>query len=365
MSQTISAGLTPRIKVDIVGGDLSIVGWDGTDILVRGDDEDMRLDQSGEEVQLSCGGDLSLRVPKGSSIEFKKIGGDASMKGIIGGIKIKDIGGDLSIRDAGSITIDTIHADFSLRGAKGDLYVKNAQADVSVRDVDGSVIFDSVGDDLALRGVRGNIKVNVGADVIVYLDPKPDGAYAVDAGDDVLLVLPSNANATVTMQADEIEVDWPGQTINDEETERVVVLGNGSAKIALSAGGDIRVSNREDAGNHAEEFGNFAGLGFDWSGFGEQISRQVERATSRATKQAEEAGRRAERQAERHARKWKATGKAGRWDVSPSGVITPPTPPASEPVSEDERMAILKMLQEKKITSAQAEELLKALEGGG
>jgi hypothetical protein len=45
-------------------------------------------------------------------------------------------------------------------------------------------------------------------------------------------------------------------------------------------------------------------------------------------------------------------------------VITPPAPPA-EPVSEEERMTILKMLQEKKITAAQADELLKALEGGG
>ena len=38
--------------------------------------------------------------------------------------------------------------------------------------------------------------------------------------------------------------------------------------------------------------------------------------------------------------------------------------PKSEPVAEEERMAILKMLQEKKITAEQAEQLLQALEGG-
>ena len=41
-----------------------------------------------------------------------------------------------------------------------------------------------------------------------------------------------------------------------------------------------------NAGNSAEEFGNFAGLNFDWSGFGERISRQVEQATARAAKRA-------------------------------------------------------------------------------
>jgi hypothetical protein len=37
--------------------------------------------------------------------------------------------------------------------------------------------------------------------------------------------------------------------------------------------------------------------------------------------------------------------------------------PPGEPVSEDERLAILKMLQEKKISMADAEKLLAALEG--
>jgi len=365
MSKTISAGKTPKIKVDAIGGDVSIVGWDGADVLVKSDDEDTTLVQNGEEVTLTCGGDLSLRVPKGSSFEFVSIGGDASIRGIQGNIELKEIGGDLSIRDVGSVAIDTIGADFSLRNAKGNVYVKNAGADVSIRDVDGNVSLDSVGDDLALHGAGGNVSVNVGDDVIVYLDPKPDGAYSVVAGDDILLVLPSGANATITVQGDEIDFDWPDIENDEDATERVVVLGDGSAKISLSAGGDVRVSDRADAGEFAEEFGNFAGLNFDWSGFGERISRQVERATAQAAKRAAEAARRAERHAGRHARKWKANASVGRWnwDIGPTGVITPPTPP-SEPVSEDERMAILKMLQEKKITAAQAEELLKALEGG-
>ena len=37
---------------------------------------------------------------------------------------------------------------------------------------------------------------------------------------------------------------------------------------------------------------------------------------------------------------------------------------ANQPVSDEERMTILKMLQEKKITSAEADKLLSALEGG-
>jgi hypothetical protein len=174
-----------------------------------------------------------------------------------------------------------------------------------------------------------------------------------------------NANATVTMQGDEIDVDWQGIEKDEEATERVVVLGDGSAKITLTAGGDVRVTNRADAGDSAEEFGNFAGLNFDWSGFGDRISRQVEQVTSRTAKRVEEATRRAERHAERHMRHGKSGLVVGRWNWDFKGPKPPmpPVPPA-EPVSEDERMSILKMLAEKKITAQQAEELLSALEGG-
>ncbi len=367
MSKMISVGKSPRIVVDSIGGDVSVVGWDGSEILIKADDDEITLKQNGDDIRFSCDDDVSLRIPKDSTLLFVSIGGDASVRGVSGNIEIKQIHGDLSMREVGSVSVDSIESDFSLRGARGNLYIKSANGDISLRDIDGNVNIESVSDDLALRGARGNIKVNVGEDVVVYLEPRDDGEYLVTAGDDILLVLPPQANATVTMQGDEIDVHWPGVEEDSEATQRVVPLGSGSARIVLSAGGDIRLTNQANAAESVEEFGNFAGLNFDWSGFGERISRQVEQATSRAAKRAEEATRRAERHAERHARRW--TGRVNfnpgpSWDFGPKGMPTPPGVPKSEPVADEERMAILKMLQEKKISAEQAEQLLRALEGG-
>ncbi|MCE9646038.1 MAG: hypothetical protein K8S20_08570 [Chloroflexi bacterium] len=362
MSKTISAGRTPRIVIDNIAGDLSLVGWEGDDILLKGDDDEMRVKQDGDQVKISCNDDLSLRVPKAASVSINNIGGDASIRGVMGGIELKEIAGDLSIRDVNSVAIDTIQSDFSLRGAKGSLAVKSAHSDVSIRDVDGNVALESVADDLALRDVRGNVSANVAEDVVFYLNPQPGSAYAITAGADILLVMPPKANATLTLNADEIDVEWKGVTNEEDATSRVITLGDGSALVTLNAGGDIRVTNQSDAGDSAEDFGNFAGIGMDWSGFGERISRQVEQATRRATKQADEAVRRAadarrrfEEGVERRAR-----GRGWNWDMSPKGVPMSPKLQASD----EERMAILKMLQEKKITAEEAEKLLASLEGG-
>ena len=370
MSKTISAGRSPKIKLDSVGGDLSLVGWEGDDILLKADEEALSVNHTGDEVQLSCGDDLSMRVPKGASVVINSISGDASIRGVLGGIELKEITGDLSVRDVNTVAIDTVHADFSLRGAKGSLSVRKAEGDVSVRDVEGSVSLDSISDDLALRDVRGSVSANVGEDVVLYLNPQPGNAYAVNAGDDILLVMPTKANATLTLSADEIDIDWEGVENDEDATSRVLTLGDGSVAITLSAGGDIRISDRSDAGESAEDFGNFAGMGMDWSGFGERISRRVENVTARAQRKADEVLRRAEqslrekaRDAERKSRRGaKAVLSVGRWnwDISSKGVPMP----SKQQASEEERMAILKMLQEKKITAEQAEKLLAALEGG-
>ncbi len=356
MSKTISAGRTPKLMVEFIGGDLSLVGWEGEDILLKGDDDEMQFNQNGETVTVSCQDDLSLRVPKAASVFVRKIVGDASIRGVMGGIEVGEVEGDLSIRDVESVAIDTLQSDFSLRGAKGQLSVKSARGDVSIREVEGNVSLESVADDLALRDVRGNINANVAQDVVLYLNPQPGNAYFVNAGDDILLVMPPKANVTLTLSADSIDIEWKGVQNDEDATSRVITLGDGSAIVNLTAGGDIRVSNQPDAGETAEDFGNFAGIGMDWSGFGERISRQV----SRAAKQAEEAARRMDQKFSRRGPKINVDVGRWNWDMSPKGVPMPPKPP----VSDEERLAILKMLQEKKITAEDAEKLLAALEGG-
>ena len=46
MSKSVFVGNTPQINLDKVGGDLSIVGWDGADLLIKADDENVRLEQT-------------------------------------------------------------------------------------------------------------------------------------------------------------------------------------------------------------------------------------------------------------------------------------------------------------------------------
>jgi hypothetical protein len=362
MSKRISVGSQPKVKIESVEGDLRLVGWGNDEILVRSDEDVVTLQQNGDEVSISCQDDLALNVPKDSQVHILTVNGDTSVRGLVGAFEADLLNGDVAMRNVGKVTLGAVESDFSLRGAKGDAHVKSVGGDASLRGVDGSLTLDSVSDDLAIRGVGGNLKVDVDADVVIHLEPNPGQEYSVVAGDDIMLVLPEDANATLTLNADRVAVNFPGVK-PDDSTSKVVKLGKGAARINLNAGGRLLVSTDTGAADSADEFGNFAGMMFDWGSWGRElgqdwgnIGREI---GERVSRQAQQAARRAERKVR------KAAGRRhGRmkWTMDFDNL---PKPPKREPVSEGERMTILRMLAEKKITSEEAEQLLSALEGGG
>ncbi len=373
-NQTLSVGSTPRIVIEAVNGDFSVVGWDAEELLVKADDENIRIRQDNQTAYFSCNDDLTLRVPRGSSLEVQTVSGDMTLRGVTGQVELKEVQGDLSIRDVGSVVIERVNADFSLRGATGNLRIKKVNADASVRDVAGNVAIELVASDFVARGIGGNLKATVGADAVVYIDPKDDHEYAVNAGDDILAVLPPDANATLNLTGDEIEVDL-SEVSKEDATSLIVKLGDGSAKISLSAGGELRVSEQDKASETADEFGNLAGAMFDWNDFGrdfgrelsDKISQRVNAATRRAERKAREAEkkmRHIELRMTHHGPTPPLPPRPPSFRSSNIGVNISETPESRQPVSDEERMTILKMLQEKKITSEEADKLLSALEGG-
>ena len=91
--------------------------------------------------------------------------------------------------------------------------------------------------------------------------------------------------------------------------------------------------------------------------------RRAELVGRRTSIKIEAAMRRAEakaRAAEVRARRGQANIHIGRWSVDEN---QPGPSQAAAPVSDEERLIVLKMLQEKKISLEEAEKLLAALEG--
>ena len=168
MSKRLAVGSEPKITIEFVEGDLRLAGWDNDEILVKADEDTISLQQSGDDVTISCQDDLAINLPRNSKVHVQTVNGDMSVRGLPGIFEADVVNGDIAIRDAGTVTLNAVESDFNLRGAKGDVHVKSIGGDASLRDVNGNLTLDSVSDDLAIRGVGGNLKVDVDADVVVH-----------------------------------------------------------------------------------------------------------------------------------------------------------------------------------------------------
>ena len=380
------------VQVEIVGGDLQVVGWERPEVVAKTDDNELSLSADGQIIHAKSRGDLILYVAREVDLHISGVGGDADLRALSGKLEIGSVGGDLQMRNVGVSAIQTVGGDLSVRGCSGDLTVQTVGGDASLHEIKGAVTIQ-VGADLYLRGSEGNVVARVGSDAALYLRPRPGMDVTVQAGSDILLRLPTHPDVELSLQGcddESIRVDLPGVESLEMGMFRKLVVGAGGSHIDLKAGAEVIVTSRDEEWGNVAEFdplgrdgpfapGEFPGLSSDLH---ERISRRVEAATRRALEASmraqEQTGRvqrRVDQAMHRAEEKMRSAEhrsmhmgvKAGRFQAGvdfPRQPV-PPTPPvpASEPVTDDERLAILKMLQEKKISIQDAEKLLAALDG--
>ena len=365
---------SPKILVEEVAGSMQIKAWDEDSIRIEVEDE-RELDYSfeGDQLKFSAETDCYLRVPSESTIEIEEVGGNADIVAVEGAIKIVEISGNLSVKNVGPTTISEVSGNLNVRGVEGDLTVAEVSGNASLRDIEGNLSIKDIGANLSLRDAEGNVSAETGGNAELRLELHSGGTYKVTAGGNLFCHIdpPGNAQVHLSSEAERMHIYTESEKQTRSTDEYEFKLGKGGADLKLAAGGRIDFRCREGR----EEFSFDVDMDFvdDIAGLADEISEQVSaqvetqlgalneqltalgdrlrhsggRAAHVAQRQVEKAQRRLER---------KIGGKAGRY------VVTSTFKPA-EPVSAQERALILQMVQEKKISVAEAEMLLNTLEG--
>ena len=373
--RTLAVGEKLTLLIKEVPGDLRLTGWRESQIKAKTNGNLLELFGDGEQVTLSCDNDLIVSVPQNAEIQINLVGGDASLRVLDGLLKVKQVEGDLALRNVGSVVLSAISGDLVVRHASGALHLEQLDGDASIRDVQGDVALNGVGGDLHIRDIHANLHAAVDGDVIANLNPQPDSACNIQADGEVLLRLPSDVDATLSLAADgELQVKIVGVDTS-EETVHALTLGSGSAAINIAAGGDLLVTSHADDWADMADFDiSLPFIGADFPGLSDDFAETISRHAEETARKAEKAARKVEEKMRKSEHKFREvelhlarTARNAERHVHFSRPPVPPRPPRrpmppDEPVSEGERLLILKMLQEKKITAAQAEKLLSALE---
>jgi hypothetical protein len=394
------------LKIENVGGSCRIVGVN----------TDIEID--------SVGGDADVRSVMGLRID--SVAGDFVARQIEGDVHVDSVNGDADIRDIeGDVHIDNINGDLAIRDIEGEVHIDNISSDADIRDVADEVHIDSVGSDVLLRAIGGDILFDsIGGDLIVIADFDNRPTYSFESvGGDAVFKVGSNADVRFTLPSDcKRIIKVRNALLETDDDEQTIVLAEGTATVTIDeVGGTIMLTRQDDHDvadiiddimpdeNSVEDIQRKAeDARRQWERqreraqedavrHAERAQRQAERATERVNERIRRDAERIKRSVERAVNKverggfnfefdfdWpggtgkhKHKGQKIKIPVAPVPPVPPvppipPVPPRAptgyskpvvQPVTDEERMLILKMVEAKQISVEDAERLFAALEG--
>lgn len=372
LTATIAAA--PLLVVTSVGGDLQVVGWERPEITARADSESLSLRLEDDHAVASSNSGLILYVPERTALHITRVGGDADIRAVSGSIEITHVGGDLQMRHIGQTRVASLGGDLSAQDCAGSFQAENVGGVVSLRQMRGAVQVTSQAD-FYLREAEGDITARVGADAALSLRPQPGQTIRVQAGGDILLRVPADVQATFSLQGgneEAIRVDVPGLEVVSGSIH-AFTAGQPGGDIHLKASGEVIVTSREEVWQPAADFSPWQRGAEPFvspaeNGFPnlQPASRRAMRAALRAQEQGQHVWERVEaaiRRAEERMRS--AERRSAHLGISMIGWqgASPAESRFPAETMQAERLAILRMLQEKKISLEEADRLLAALEG--
>jgi hypothetical protein len=408
--------------LDVTGGREGEVA-----IKAYGSEQDLEVQRDGDEFTITSRSRCKVGCPQGATLALKGVHGDTRIRHVHGAITAENLRGDGLCKDVGPTMIASVSGDVRARGVNGELRLnavsgdvgvrsveagmrlEQASGDVSVRDLKGDLTIDNVSGDLSLRGVQGHascgsvsgdlsaayleggLDATVSGDASLKTDFTPGSDYRVSASGSVSVKFPSSANARFHVTASGKilhKVDW---SVLEEVTASQLTgrIGDGEANVEITASGDVNMRSRQDSAEFIFGFEpDDVEFEVELESMADELERNIEahmaqmdhlnarieaelsriddaaiqRKVREAARKAEHAAERARLKAERAQRRWERMGARQAARPTPPRRPAPLSPPG-DPVTEEERLMILRMVQEGKISSEEAARLLEALEG--
>jgi hypothetical protein len=309
----------------------------------------------------NVGGKCTVRNAR-ESFHYGQIGHDLVVEGQGSTVLVgHNIGGELRCSACRSVEVDNVGGGARIRGITGDTRVGAIGGNCLAEDIAGSLTLGPVGGDARLRGNGtlariGPIGGNLAFEGVTFQVGDGVGTQGgLTAGGNARIELPGTPNLTVRVTAGgSVRADGTSSTGGGMVT---LVYGDGASQLNVTAGGNVKLhgggtprvvssgwgdwSNRHkdwqafgvDFGRQMQDFAEQVGSAF--AGFGEQLAGSIFASTP-------------------HRPESSAPQTAHATESTPGGVAT-----AEE--GSAERLAVLRMIAEGRITPDEGARLLDAL----
>lgn len=179
VDERLSVNPDGKVRVSIIRGDVEIEGWDQDEVHVSGELDDSTkkfiFETDGDETEIkvelddgffnkrwsSDDTELTIRVPKQSTLIAGGVSADFKVDGIEGGVELNSVSGDISLSNSSdNIGMESVSGDISVTNSWGKMKISTVSGDI---DTDGKASFFDA------QSVSGDIEATIGKSEILEL----------------------------------------------------------------------------------------------------------------------------------------------------------------------------------------------------
>ncbi len=371
-SKTFRLGPRPRLVFRSCTADVRIRGWDKeqVELLLRQESETMSVREVEGGLEISTTVPLTANVPAETTAAVEDCTGDLRVEALdelfvnkhrgdlslsqVKRIEIAAVYGDVGVRGSQSLHVTTLNGDLQVRGAGGKVAVVGVRGDVSLKETSGQVSLHSVTGDVSILDSDGDVEIHDLNGDVEFGGNLQSGQCSIETNGNVAVYLDPSSNAHLELEAPHGRVACTLKLGGAQESAHRLTgaLGNGAAQLKVVAhNGDIKAHQRRATKVRHESERERARAEARTRREAERAQRRAEKLRRKGERLEEKARRRSERLAQKaQQRRRRSMRVAAQARVAKKNL-------------EQERLAVLRMLAESKISAEQAETLLEALGG--
>jgi hypothetical protein len=284
---------------------------------------------------------------------------------------IEKVGGNLEISDAQDVQVEVVGGNCALGVINGHVNVEKVGGNLHAYSVFGAGLFEKIGGNLYIKGTLSNISCDVGGNATIICDSLVYSENKVRAGGNIKMSIQPGMDFDLTAAAGaqlNIKVDQVEEKVLTRSIKKT--FGSGGPKLSLKSGGNLKLTDREPLTQK-----DYQPKPFDdesWSIMEEHVEKNLGSNTmfdlsyfmnleKEINEEVTEKTKFAQERIQAAMAKMNKKFQGFNLESGFGGEVTQKQEKAAG-VSEEERMMILKMLQDKKITAEEADHLLQILD---
>jgi hypothetical protein len=266
----------------------------------------------------------------------------------VGTSELSTVNGDVDVGGSQSLRVTTLNGDLRVSAVQGELLLSGIRGDILLRAATGRAVLRGITGDVRIRNPEGHVDVHDVNGDVEFIGNLKSGEYSLEANGDIRLQLDRESDVRLELEAPVGSVSSALSLGEAQELPHGLqgTLGQGAAQLrAIAASGDIKVRARRSSDVEEALQEEIARV--------EEAARRAQERAQRMAEKMKRRGERLERQAQRRAER-----------ISQRHTLKTRVQRQSAPAEDvqKERLAVLRMLSEGKISASQAEALLSALE---